>query len=216
MRKFTMMTSLCLLVITMSCQENVQTNTAQVWKPDHTSEFEVGTQIRPWTIYDEGMTYILDNMQSMIGVNNLYIIVVMHEEHRPFKAPEFPHNPARDIFDAEDSRVSFFPEWERYGKIKPLLSDYEWIRETDWLQLVIDSCRARGLSVGAEVSHFPIPKALVRENEDWQQKKIDGEPWNTSRFCPNNPDVREYVIALFGDIAANYEVDYIQTCQLIF
>ncbi len=216
MRKFTLMTSLCLLVIAMSCQENVQTNTAPVWKPDYTSEFEVGTQIRPWTIYDEGMTYILDNMQSMIGVNNLYIIVVMHEEHRPFKAPEFPHNPARDIFDAEDSRVSFFPEWERYGKIKPLLSDYEWIRETDWLQLVIDSCRARGLSVGAEVSHFPIPRALVRENEDWQQKKIDGEPWNTSRFCPNNPDVREYVIALFGDIAANYDVDYIQTCQLIF
>jgi len=210
------MTSLCLLVFATSCQKNGQTNTALVWKPDYTSKFEVGTQIRPWTMYDEGMTYILDNMQSMIGVNNLYIIVVMHEEHRPFKAPEFPHNPARDTFDAEDSRGSFFPEWERYGKIKPLLSDYKWIRETDWLQLVIDACRARGLSVGAEVSHFPIPKALVRENEDWQQKKIDGEPWNSSRFCPNHPDVREYVIALFGDIAANYDVDYIQTCQLIF
>lgn len=188
----------------------------RIWKPGASSEFEVGTQIRPWTIADEGMTYILDNMQSMIGVNNLYLIVVMHEEHRPFKAPEFPHNPKRDIFDAEDSRVSFFPEWERYGKIKPLLSDYEWINQTDWLQLVIDSCRARGLGVGAEVSHYPIPKALVRENPDWQQKKIDGEPWNTSRFCPNNPDVRKYVIALFGDIAANYDVDYIQTCQLIF
>ncbi|KPL15815.1 MAG: hypothetical protein AMS26_06605 [Bacteroides sp. SM23_62] len=188
----------------------------RVWKPDSTSEFEVGTQIRPWTIYDEGMTYILDNMQSMIGVNNLYIIVVMHEEHRPFKASEFPHNPARDIFDAEDSRVTFFPEMERYDTIKPLMSDYEWIRETDWLQLVIDSCRARGLSVGAEVSHFPIPKALVRANPDWQQKNIDGKAENPHMFCPNNPDTREYVIALFGDIAANYDVDYIQTCQLLF
>ncbi|MFC2099184.1 hypothetical protein ACFLTA_00495 [Bacteroidota bacterium] len=192
------------------------TDPDRIWKPDHTSRFEVGTQIRPWTIYDEGMTYILDNMQSMIGVNNLYIIVVMHEEHRPYKAPEFPHNPARDIFDAEDSRVSFFPEWERYGKIKPLMSDHEWISKTDWLQLVIDSCRARGLSVGAEVSHFPIPKSLIRENPDWQQKKINGEAWNTSRFCPNNPDVREYVLALYGDIAANYDVDYIQTCQFIY
>ncbi len=41
-----------------------------VWKPDSTSEFEVGTQIRAWTIKDEGMTTILDNMQSMAGVNN--------------------------------------------------------------------------------------------------------------------------------------------------
>jgi hypothetical protein len=188
----------------------------RVWKPDSTSAFEVGTQIRPWTIHDEGMSYILDNMQSMAGVNNLYIIVVMHEEHRPFNAPEFPHNPARDIFDAEDSRVSFFPEMKRYGTIKPLMSDHDWIRGTDWLQLVIDSCRARGLSVGAEVSHFPIPKALVRANPDWQQKTINGEALNPNMFCPNNPDTREYVIALFGDIAANYDVDYIQTCQLLF
>lgn len=186
------------------------------WKADSTSEFEVGTQIRAWTIKDEGMDYILDNMQSMAGINNLYMVVVMHKEHRPFQAPEFPHNPARDSWDAEDSRVTFFPEMQRYGKIKPLLSDVQWIRETDWLRLMIESCRARGLSAGAEVSHYPIPKKLVRENPDWQQKKINGEPWSTSRFCPNNPDTREYVIALYGDIAANYDVDYIQTCQLVF
>ncbi|MHC4518244.1 MAG: family 10 glycosylhydrolase [Planctomycetota bacterium] len=187
-----------------------------VWKPDATSEFEVGTQLRPWTIHDEGMDTILDNMQSMAGVNNIYLIVVMHQEHRPFQAPEFPHNPVRDSFAAEDSRLSFFPDMKRYGKIKPLLSDYDWIRETDWLQLVVDACRARGLAVGAEVSHFPIPKQLIRAHPDWQQKKIDGRSWNASRFCPNHPDTREYVIALFGDIAANYDVDYIQTCQYLF
>lgn len=186
------------------------------WKPDATSEFEVGTQLRPWTIHDEGMDTILDNMQSMAGVNNIYLIVVMHQEHRPFQAPEFPHNPVRDSFAAEDSRLSFFPDMKRYGKIKPLLSDYDWIRETDWLQLVVDACRARGLAVGAEVSHFPIPKQLIRAHPDWQQKKIDGRSWNASRFCPNHPDTREYVIALFGDIAANYDVDYIQTCQYLF
>ncbi|MHC4694721.1 MAG: hypothetical protein ACYS67_18440, partial [Planctomycetota bacterium] len=58
-----------------------------VWKPDASSEFEVGTQLRPWTIYDEGMNNILDNVQSMAGVNNIYLIVVMHQEHRPFQAP---------------------------------------------------------------------------------------------------------------------------------
>jgi hypothetical protein len=187
-----------------------------VWKPDASSEFEVGTQLRPWTIYDEGMNNILDNVQSMAGVNNIYLIVVMHQEHRPFQAPEFPHNPARDSFEAEDSRLSFFPDMKRYGKIKPLLSDYDWIRKTDWLRLVVDACRARGLGVGAEVSHFPIPKQLIRANPDWQQRKINGRPWSKVRFCPNHPDTRQYVIALFSDIAANYDVDYIQTCQYLF
>ena len=187
-----------------------------IWKPDVTSEFEVGTQIRAWTINDEGMDTILDNMQSMCGINNLYMVVVMHAEHRPYQAPEFPHNPARDTWQAEDSRVTFFPDMDRYGEVKPLLSDVDWIRETDWLQLMVDACRARGLAVGAEVSHYPIPKSLIKSHPDWQQRKIDGSSWSTSRFCPNNPVVREFVVALFGDLAANYDLDYIQTCQHLF
>lgn len=197
----------------------IQINTnaqERYWKPDSTSTFEVGTQIRAWTIQDEGMSTILDNMQQMAGINNVYMVVVMHQEHRPFQAPEFPHNPARDSWEAEDSRVTFFPDTSRYGKVKPLLSDTSWIRETDWLQLMIDSCRARGLAVGAEVSHYPIPKSLIKSHPDWQQKKIDGSSGSDSRFCPNSPEPREYVIALFGDLAANYDLDYIQTCQHLF
>lgn len=186
------------------------------WKPDSTSTFEVGTQIRAWTIRDEGMSTVLDNMQSMAGINNVYMIVVMHKEHRPLGAPEFPHNPARDTWVAEDSRVTYFPDNKRFGKVKPLLSDTAWIRETDWLQLMIDSCRARGLAVGAEVSHFPIPKSIVGAHPDWQQKKVDGTTWDKTRFCPNSPEPREYIIALFGDLAANYDLDYIQTCQHLF
>ena len=81
---------------------------------------------------------------------------------------------------------------------------------------MVDACRARGLAVGAEVSHFPIPKELIRQNPDWQMKTINGKSWNEIRFCANNPIVREYVIALFGDLAANYDLDYIQTCQYLF
>jgi len=201
-----------------ACTPKTNTNTSNqlIWKPDSTSIFEVGTQIRAWTIKDEGMSAILDNMQSMAGINNVYMVVVMHQEHRPFQAPEFPHNPARDSWEAEDSRVTFFPDLDRYGEVKPLLSDVDWIRETDWLQLMVDSCRGRSLAVGAEVSHFPIPKSLIKEHSDWQQKKIDGTSWSDSRFCPNSPEPRDYIIALFGDLAENYDLDYIQTCQYLF
>ena len=186
-----------------------------VWKPDSTSAFEVGTQLRPWTIRDEGIDAILDNCQSMAAINNIYLIVVMHAEHRPFHAKKFPHNPVRSTFQAEDSRVSFFPDMKRYGKIKPKLSDHEWIRKTDWLRLVVKACRKRGLGVGAEVSHFPIPKALLKANPDWQQKTIDGKGRGIF-FCPHHPDIRKHLLGLFGDIAANYDLDYIQTCQYVF
>ena len=76
-----------LFVISFSaCTESYQPQ----WKADATSEFEVGTQLRPWTIRDEGWETILENCQSMAGVNNIYLIVIMHEEHRPFHAEKFP------------------------------------------------------------------------------------------------------------------------------
>jgi hypothetical protein len=37
-----------------------------IWKPDATSPFEVGTQLRPWTIRDEGIDAILDTI-TLIG-----------------------------------------------------------------------------------------------------------------------------------------------------
>ncbi len=186
-----------------------------VWKPGADSPFEVTTQLRPWTIRDEGWDTIFENM-AMAGVNNVYLVAIMHEEWRPFHADKFPHNPARGGFQAEDSTIAFFPDMSRYGKIKPTLSAYDWIRETDWLAETIEQCRRRGLGVGVEISHFPLPQRLVRQHPDWQLKKIDGESWNPSRFCPNNPDVREYLLALFGDLAARYDLDYIQTCQYLF
>lgn len=70
--------------------------------------------------------------------------------------------------------MTFFPDMERYGKVKPLRSDVDWIRQTDWLQLMVDACRARGMAVGAEVSHYPIPKSVIKSHSDWQQRKIDG------------------------------------------
>ena len=80
-----------------------------VWKPDAASKFEVGTQLRPWTIHDEGMDTILENIQSMAGVNNIYLIVVMHEEMRPFRAPKFPHNPSRDVSKPKIPGSHFVP-----------------------------------------------------------------------------------------------------------
>ena len=178
------------------------------------ANFEVDGSTYPWEVHDEGIKLILDNMTSMAGVNAVYMLAVMHKEHRPYQSPEFLHNPVRPIWDAEDSRVYFHPEMSLYGRIKPVLSSFAWLSETNWLKLVIDSVRARGLKAGAEVSHTYIPVEYLQANPDLQQRDINNKAMD--RPCTNNPDVRAYLMGLFGDLSKNYKVDFIQTCMWLF
>src|ERR1035438_3710634 len=48
--------------------------------------------------------------------------------------PVFMHNPVRKVWQAEDSRVYWFPDMKRYGRIKPKVSDFDWLNQTDYLQ----------------------------------------------------------------------------------
>jgi hypothetical protein len=186
---------------------------AQTIQPS-TSKFEVDGSTYPWEVHDEGISLILDNMTSMAGINAVYMIAVMHKEHRPYQSPEFLHNPVRTTWDAEDSRAYFTPDMSLYGRIKPVLSGFSWLSETNWLKIVIDSAHARGLKAGAEVSHTYLPVEYLRSNPELQQRDINNKALD--RPCTNNPDVREYLLALFGDLSKNYNADFVQTCMWLF
>lgn len=195
---------------------------AQIAKPAPPA-FEVSASLYPWDVHDEGINLMLDNLTGMAGVNSVYLIAVMHEEHRPFLGPRgtgpwlYIHNPARTEWYAEDSRAYFFPHQDMYGKIKPYRSAFPWLTETDYLQLVIDAARARGLRVGVEVSHTYLPKEIYKDHPEYQQIDIRGKAiGQMGAPCPNNPDIREYLLALYGDLAKNYDVDFVQTCMLLF
>jgi len=185
--------------------------------------FEVSASLYPWDVHDEGINLMLDNLTSMAGVNSVYLIAVMHQEHRPFLGPNgtgpwlYIHNPARAEWNAEDSRAYFHPQLSLHGKIKPYLSTFSWLSEKDWLKLVIDSARARRLKVGVEVSHTYLPKDIYKSHPEYQQRDINNKPIGSMGApCPNNPDIREYLLALYGDLAKNYDVDFVQTCMLLF
>jgi hypothetical protein len=107
------------------------------------SSFEVDGTLYPWDVHDEGIETILDNMTQLAGVNTVYLICLMHHEGRPLTSKQYPHNPARARWDTEDSCAYFHPQGDRYGRIKPALSRHDWLRSTDWLQVVIDAARAR-------------------------------------------------------------------------
>jgi hypothetical protein len=177
---------------------------------------EIAASLYPWDIADEGVERILDNLEEMTGCNSTYLIAVMHHEKRPLTDYFYPHNPVRKTYCPEDSRAYFRPDKRFYGRIAPLTSDRDFLKATDWLQALIDAARKRSMKTGAELSHTLIDRQRARtEFADCMQCDIFGARSET-RICPNNPDAREYVIALFCDLATNYDLDYIQTCLMPF
>src|SRR3984885_1571280 len=118
--------------------------------------FEVAASLYAWDLHDEGIEKILDNLQSMAAVNSVYLVALMHYEKRPLTSPVFPHNPVRQTWQAEDSRVYWHPDMKLYGRIKPQLSSFDWLNQTDWLDVLVKAARKRGLRTGAEISHTAI------------------------------------------------------------
>lgn len=182
--------------------------------------FEVCASLYPWDVHDEGIEVMLDNLIGLSGVNSVYLIAVMHEEHRPFNGPPgtgpwlYIHNPARTEWNAEDSRAYFHPRPESFGRVKPYPSAHAWLRDTDWLGVVIPAARARKLKVGVEVSHTYLPREIFDAHPEYRQRDLNGKP--LARPCPNHPDVLEYLLSLYGDLADRYDVDFVQTCMYLF
>jgi len=188
-----------------------------IWK-------ELTTGIYPWDIHDEGIENILDNLQQQAGNNAAYMLALMHHEKRPLHDNYYHHNPLRKRYLAEDSRVYFtiHPESYKNSRIKPLPSDREFLRDTDWLEIFTKALRKRGMRPGAEISHTPLDSVRgAGEFSDCIQRDIYGNPpeygrMTNQQLCWNSPDARAYVCAIAADIAAHYDVDMIQTCSLLY
>src|SRR5579863_4692440 len=183
--------------------------------------FEVSSSLYAWDLHDEGIERILDNLQKMAAVNSVYLVGLMHYEKRPLTSPEFPHNPVRKTWQAEDSRVYCHPDMKRYGRIKPRMSDFDWLNKTDWLETMVAAVRRRGLMTGVELSHTVLDLDRVKaEFMDCVQRDIDGEPkkvfGRAYPVCPNSPDARQYILNLFSELASRYDLDYLQTATLPF
>jgi hypothetical protein len=175
--------------------------------------FEVSASLYAWELHDEGVERVLDNLQGMAAVNSVYLLGVMHPERRPFGGGVFPHNPVRTTWTAEDARCYWHPDLARYGRIKPRLSDHAWLNQTDWMRTLVDAARRRGLRVGVENSHALVDKQRAEgEFADCASRNIHGEithvrPW-LRPLCPNHPEVREYAVAMYSELAVSYGVDY--------
>jgi hypothetical protein len=186
-----------------------------------TRPFEICGSVYAWDLHDEGVEKVLDNLQQMSGVNTIYLIGLMHPEKRPLTSSVYPHNPVRQTWTAEDARVYWHPDLKRYGRIKPRLSDFDWLNQTDWANTLITAARKRGMRVGIELSHTLVDKQRAEgEFADLAERNVAGEITHGRTWlrpiCPNHSDTREYALALMSDLTANYDIDFIMSCIINF
>ncbi|SDT12424.1 alpha-amylase family protein [Microlunatus soli] len=187
---------------------------------------EVAASLYAWDLADETVERCLDNLQALAGVNSAYLVGLMHKEKRPLHARFYPHNPVRKYYTPEDSRAYWTPDPAGYrGRIKPLTSDRDFLRGTDWLDTLIQPARERGLKTGCEISHTVIDADVARrEYPDVLQRDAFGNVVGTFEAieaqralpCLNNPDVQEYLAALVTDLVGNHDIDFIQSCLVMF
>lgn len=186
---------------------------------------EIAASLYPWDLADEGIEQCLDVLSSRAEVNSAYLVALPHKEKRPLVPRFYPHNPVRRFYLVEDSRVFWRPTPSHYARIKPLETQQDFLAGTDWLQTLVAGARSHGMRTGAEVSHTLIDSQFARENvSDVLQRDIFGNTVGGSEAveaqrslaCINHPDVRDYLVGLFSDLASNYDLDYIQTCLLLF
>lgn len=175
---------------------------------------EVVASLYAWDMLDEGIEPMLDVLQRETLTNSTYLVALMHDEKRPLTDFYYPHNPRRKVYWTEDSRAYWRarPEAYRDSRIKPRPSDRPELRERDWLQELVDASRRRGMTVGAELSHTWVDKERTREElRDCVQVDVNGNRFD-QQICFNHPDVRAYGIALYVDLTANYDIDFVMTC----
>ncbi len=179
---------------------------------------ELTTGIYPWDVHDEGIETILDNLQNEAGCNAAYMISLMHHEKRPLHDNYYHHNPVRKRYVAEDSRAYWLPDPAAYvdSRIKPLTSDREFLKGTDWLDVFVKAVRKRGMRPGAEISHTPLDKVRAGEEfADCIQRDVYGHRLG-QQLCWNNPDARAYMTALAVDLVTHYDIAMLQTCSALF
>ncbi|GAB3601573.1 hypothetical protein [Microbacterium tumbae] len=187
---------------------------------------EIAASLYAWDIADEGIDHALDVLQTRAGVNSAYLVGLMHHEKRPLTGQFYPHNPRRRYYLPEDSRVYWRPQMSRYtGRIRPLTSERDFLRDHDWLTELVDGARDHGMRTGCEISHTVFDARIARaEFPDLLQRDVDDEFAGAAEAnehgralpCVNQPEVQDYLLSLFGDLVHNYDLDYVQTCLVLF
>lgn len=179
---------------------------------------EVASSLYPWDLADRTVEKCVDDVVEHAGVNSVYLVGIMHKEKRPLTSMFYTLNPVRKFYIPEDSRVYYRMDEANFKntRMKPIYSERDFLKGRDWLDELTRYARKQNLKTGIEISHtfFDVDYAS-REFPEVFQQDIQGNRIPMF-YCSNHPDVREYMKAVFYDSVKNHDVDFIQTCMMVF
>jgi hypothetical protein len=141
---------------------------------------------------DEGIGFVLDNVQHRAGVDELTLAVAYHDAR-----DIFPHSPSRKVRYLEGGAVFFRPDDSRYGGLRPRVSGLA--GRGDPLGELREAADERGMGVNAWIV-FMHNDRLGFEQPECATQNAFGDRYLTD-LCPANPEVRAFAGALAADVA---------------
>lgn len=168
------------------------------------SDLFIGTHVFPWEVKDESAVAVLGNLKAarinaaLVGINP------SGQLHPPIPGTWFPHNPVRTQQTSEDGR--FFVKFDARayrGLLKPVNTKLDSFDQYDVLEAL--ASQKIGVELYAWIECLNN-RSGVQLDKNSAIVNISGER-NRFWMCANNPDVREFLVALVEDIASRYEID---------
>lgn len=149
-----------------------------------------GMYVYAWDLWQEGTAEVAARLRGA-GINAVSLATAYH-------AGKFlrPHAPRDRVWFPEDGTVYFTPDPTRYGRLVPQASGM--VGEFDALVDLADKApdlRVTAWTVGLHNSRLGTLHA------DLTCQTVFGDPL-VNALCPSQPEVRDYLIALARDTAA--------------
>lgn len=150
-----------------------------------------------WDLEAEGYDAVVGQMAEN-GVTHVNLATAYH-------AGKFllPHNPRHRTYFPEDGSIYFRPDLSRYGRIKPRVNSLVRHRD-DPVSRLLETTKKHGVGYVAWV---------VLMHNSWLGLQYPDATMHTAfsdpvmhSLNPAHPDVREYVLALLGDLVSHYDV----------
>ena len=182
---------------------------------------EVAASLYAWDLADEGVQNVLDALEQRSSINSVYLVGVMHHEKRPLTSLFFTHNPNRKFYIPENS-CTYYPMDDRAFsdlRLKPCYTQRDFLKGRDWLTILTQEARKRGLKTGVELSHTLFDTDIAMEKyPEMMQRDCNGNLFDgfLGMLCSNHPEVREFQMRMFEQTLRSHDVDFIQTCLITF
>jgi hypothetical protein len=172
-----------------------------------TSDKMIGMQVGAVSFVDEGTEKVLDELQQDAGVNTLFLATFTYG--RGIAGRQVPGQPLPDHgkkeYDTDTfhggSYTAIHPQYYKNTVFKdfraPEFGNY------DVLEAVLPSARKRGMKTICW--YEDVFRADLPNIEKLQEKELSGK--NATTLCFNNPDYKNWLLAIAEDWSRSYDID---------